>query len=325
MCKYDDIISIKNLYLSWQELIVGKKEKFAIADFVMRLSENIFKLNQELVSKIYRHGGYEEFAINDPKPRTIHNAQVRDKIVHRAIKRILYPNFDKKFIFDSYSSRDGKGHHLALNRFRDFGRKVSQNNTRTCWVLKCDIRKCFASIDHTILKEILTKHTQDKNIFWLLVNVIDSFHSTQQGKGLPLGNLTSQLLMNVYMNEFDQFIKHNLRIKSYIRYADDFVIFSRNRDELESLVTIIRNFLHEQLLLQLHPDKLFISTLASGVDFLGWVHFPDHRILRTSTKKRMFRNLSRHGGTSEATVNSYLGMLKHGNAHKLRRQVVQFG
>src|SRR5205814_853268 len=127
----------------------------------------------------------------------------------------------------------GKGTHKAMNRFRAFGRKVSQNDTHTCWVLKCDIRKFFASIDQAVLISILRKRIPDTRTIALLENVIRSFYSTQPGKGLPLGNLTSQLLVNVYMNEFDQFVKHELKIKQYIRYADDFVFLSHDRARLE--------------------------------------------------------------------------------------------
>jgi hypothetical protein len=138
-------------------------------------------------------------------------------------------------------------------------------------------------------------------------------------KGLPLGNLTSQLLVNIYMNEFDQFVKHKLKVKYYVRYADDFVFLSQNREELENIVPIISEFLSEKLKLTIHPKKIFIKTLASGVDFLGWVHFTHHRVLRTSTKWRMFRKLEE--SHKEETLASYFGMLGHGNGHKLVNKI----
>ena len=132
---------------------------------------------------------------------------------------------------------------------------------------------------------------------------------------MPLGNLTSQLLVNVYMNEFDQFVKHTLKARYYIRYADDFVILSHNKEQLTAVGRSIDLFLHERLKLELHPDKVSIKTFASGVNFLGWVHFLDHRVLRTSTKRRM---LARTGNdVSEQAIVSYRGMLSHGNAIKL--------
>ena len=138
-------------------------------------------------------------------------------------------------------------------------------------------------------------------------------------KGLPLGNLTSQLLVNIYMNEFDQFVKHKLKARYYIRYADDFVVLSESKTYLESLLANMGQFLSTWLHLELHPDKVFIKTLASGVDFLGWVHFFGHRVLRTSTKRRMFRSLEQT--QNEQSVASYLGLLKHGNAVMLQKLV----
>jgi retron-type reverse transcriptase len=301
-----------------------------------------------LKNKTYQHGEYEAFKINDPKPRDIHKATVRDRLLHHAIYRILYPYFDKKFIYDSYSCQIGKGTHKAIYRFDKFQRIVSKNNTKTCWVLKCDIKKFFANIDHDILKSILEKHIKDENILWLLGTVIDSFHtnthishgvyvSRDQNSiyaiaemiystvkthevGLPLGNLTSQLLVNIYMNEFDQFVKHKLKVKYYIRYADDFVILQNDKTSLANILDQMKEFLENDLKLNMHPDKVFIRTIASGVDFLGWVHFSKHRVLRTSTKRRMFRNMTKSQKTN--TVISYLGMLGHGNTYKLKEKII---
>lgn len=199
---------------------------------------------------------------------------------------------------------------------------MSKNHTKTVWVLKCDIRKFFASIVHVILRRILARHVADKNTLWLLGKVIDSFHTEgKHGVGLPLGNLTSQLLVNIYMNEFDQFVKHRLKTKYYIRYADDFVFLHQDKKYLESLIPQISEFLSVHLKLTLHPDKLFIKTFVSGVDFLGWVHFLDHRVLRTTTKKRMFKNIKAKNGKEE-TVQSYLGLISHGNSWKLQQKIL---
>ena len=320
--KYEDIISVKNIYEAWEEFLPGKKNKEDVAEFTLNLSSNIFKLHSDLKNKTYTHGLYKAFAINDPKPRSIHKATVRDRLLHHAIYNVLYPYFDRLFIYDSYSCRNLKGTHRAINRFRDFGRKVSKNNTGTCWVLKCDIRKFFASIDHQILLDILKKHISDPDILWLLERIIVSFFSTKIGVGLPLGNLTSQLLVNIYMNEFDQFIKHRLKQKYYIRYADDFVFLDIDKDRLLELTPKIGDWLEEHLKLQLHPDKVFVRTLFSGIDFLGWVHFPKHRVLRTVTKKRMFRNLnSKEGEKRDNSIISYLGLLGHGDGYKLEQRV----
>lgn len=317
---FEDIVSVDNLLEAWREFVKGKRNKFDVQAFSLRLMDNIFALNNDPCHHTYEHGPYQAFSIHDPRPRNIHKATVRDRLLHHAIYRVLYPFFDKTFIADSYSCRKEKGTHKALSRFREFGYIVSKNNTRTCWVLKCDIKKFFANIDQGILMRILKQYIPDPNILWLLERVIKSFSSHTPGKGLPLGNLTSQLFVNIYMNEFDQFVKHKLKVKHYIRYADDFVVLFHNRVWLRKLVSEIDKFLWTKLMLQLHPQKVFIKTFASGVDFLGWVHFPNHRVLRTTTKRRMLNKITE--SKSQETLQSYLGLLGHGNAYKIRNQLL---
>lgn len=317
---------MEKLLLAWREFLRDKKTKKDVILFEAKLMDNILDLHNDLKNKTYIHGGYKKFNISDPKPRNIHKASVRDRLLHHAIYRVLYPYFDSKFIHDSYSCRIGKGTHRAMNQFRKYFWKVSKNNTKTCWVLKCDIRKFFASINHQILKNILAKHIKDPNIIWLLGQVIDSFYSTKMlnnsaiaemlNKGLPLGNLTSQLLVNIYMNEFDQFMKRELKVKYYIRYADDFIILHEDKNYLNLILQYIVVYLKSELKLNLHPDKVFIKTLASGVDFLGWVHFPKHRVLRTSTKRRMLKRLKTN--LHMRSLQSYLGMLGHGDTGKIK-------
>lgn len=338
---YDSIITIEKLLKAWQEFLRDKTKRKDVILFQAKLADNIFSLHNDLKNKTYKHGKYIAFNISDPKPRQIHKATVRDRLLHHLIYQELYEYFNSKFIHDSYSCRLNKGTHESMNRLRDFYRKVSQNNTKTCFVLKCDIRKFFANIDHKILKNILSKTVLDTGILWLLSQVINSFsvspntnnsviaESLVKGlpiyaiadmqKGLPLGNLTSQLLVNIYMNEFDQFMKRELKTKYYVRYADDFVILSDNRNYLEELLSKISEFLSESLKLSLHPNKVFIKTIVSGVDFLGWVHFSKHRILRTSTKRRMLKNIENN--PKRETVQSYLGMLKHGNTYRIKQRV----
>jgi len=338
--RYDEIISLENLCLAWEEFIIGKKKKRDVIKFGEHLMDNIVELHEGLVNHTYHHGAYESFFVNDPKRRHIHKASVRDRLVHHAIYRVLYPFFERTFIGDSYSCRLDKGTHRAINRFRAVAYKVSKNNKRTCWVLKCDIRKFFASIDHKILLEVLGEYIPDEKIMWLLSEVIESFpsvcHPRENGDpvsgcldprlrgddsvGLPLGNLTSQLFANVYMNVFDQFVKHQLKAKYYIRYADDFVFFSEDKLWLESLMPQIKIFLSDKLKLTLHPDKIFLQTIASGVDFLGWVNFIDNRVLRATTKRRMFARIKQN--PQNETAQSYLGMLKWGNGAEIRRELL---
>jgi RNA-directed DNA polymerase len=319
--KFETIVGMENLLEAWGEFVAGKRGKRDVQEFQLHLMDNLFALHQDLINHTYHHGGYQAFNIADPKPRNIHKAMVRDRLVHHSIHRILYPFFDTVFIADSFSCRIEKGTHAAMNRFRSFTHIVSKNDTRTCWVLKCDIRKFFASVDQAVLVEILESYISDKETADLLREVVGSFSSIPPDIGLPLGNLTSQLLVNVYMNEFDQFMKHTIRAKYYIRYADDFMILSSNRDWLEIILPEIRNFLFNRLKLDLHPKKVSIKTLASGVDILGWIHFPDHRVLRTTTKRRTMNRIIED--PNEACIASYLGMLKHGNAGKITRTIVQ--
>ena len=229
---YETIISIGNLLEAWKEFSADKDMREDVAKFRLQLMSHLLQLRNDLKNRKFVHGPYMPFKINDTKPRDIHKATVRDRILHRALYRKLYPFFDRTFISDSYSCRLGKGTHRALKKF----------------------------------------------------------------------------------NEFDQFMKHKIKTKYYIRYADDFVILNTNREWLESIKAKMDSFLKEKLHLSLHPNKTFIKTFASGVDFLGWTHFSDHRVLRTTTRRRMMNKCS--GETKLETVSSYLGMLKHGNAYK---------
>lgn len=317
--EYKNIISVENLLEAWKEFLSGKRARKDVQLFERHLMSNVLALHNDLAARTYTHSAYEPFNISDPKPRNIHKAAVRDRLLHHALYRKLYPFFDATFIHDSYSCRVGKGVHKAINRFRTFAYKSSGNHTRTVWVLKCDVRKFFASIDHELLLQIVRNYIPDKDIVGLFTEIIGSFE-TRSSVGLPLGNLTSQLLVNVYMNELDQFVKHKLKARHYIRYADDFVLISHDRVWLESILPRIEDFLWSKLRLTLHPDKISIRTVASGVDFLGWVHFPDHRVLRRATKRRMFRGIQARQG-KKATIESYLGLISHGNTRKLRRRV----
>ncbi len=351
---FADIISLENLLAAWNEFLCGKKNRADVQEFGARLMDNIIVLHNDLSVRRYAHGGYHEFRISDPKPRVIHKASVRDRLLHHAIYGILYPFFDRTFIADSFSCRINKGTHAALDRFKKMSNQVSRNNTRTCWILKCDIKKFFASIDQTILLNILEQYIPDKDIMWLLKNIVGSFESgvsshalerlcerrlgawqsqiasssgsqagllakTNRKIGLPLGNLTSQLLVNIYMNEFDQFVKHKLKARHYIRYADDFVFLSENREELEEWLLLTLNFLEQKLHLSMHPDKIFLKSLGSGIDFLGWIHFADHRVLRSATKRRMWGRIGYH--PAKETISSYLGLLKHGNTVEIQQQI----
>jgi len=272
---------------------------------------------------------YNAFSICDPKPRRIHKAVVHDRVLHHAVFRILYPIFDKGFIFDSYSCRIGKGTHRAVSRLEKFARKLSKNNHRNIFALKCDIRKFFDSVGQDILLGLIKSKIDDNNAIWLIEKIIKSFPI-----GLPLGNVTSQLFANIYLNELDQFIKHKLKIKYYLRYCDDFIILDKDRDFLEGLTCRINAFLSAKLKLSLHSDKIIVRKYHQGIDWLGYVVLPHHRVLRTKTKKRIFKKIKNRyddwqknlisGRSFNQGLQSYLGVLKHCRGYNIAKEIRKF-
>ncbi|MDP3764425.1 MAG: reverse transcriptase domain-containing protein [bacterium] len=299
------------MFLAWREFKKGKRKRLDVQEFDFNLEDNLFQLHSELKNKTYKHSQYIPFYVTDPKLRHIHKACVRDRVLHQAVFRVLYPIFDRHFMFDSYSCRIGKGTHKAVTRLETFCRKLSQNNSQTIFALKCDIKKFFDSIDQDALIKLIQLKIKDDNAVWLVEKIIGSFN-----KGLPLGNVTSQLFANIYLNELDQFVKHNLKEKYYIRYCDDFVILGSNKYYLLNLSYKINTFLFENLKLFLHPDKIIIRKYRQGIDFLGYVVLPNHRVLRTKTKRRMLRKIN------EKNVDSYLGVLRHCKGFNIKQKLL---
>ena len=319
--KYFDIITIENLFQAWNEFKKEKRNKKDVQRFERHLEDNLFDLYSELKKKTYIHGTYQDFYVTDPKIRHIHKSKVKDRVLHHLLYKYLYELFDKHFIYDSYSCRKGKGTHKAVKRLEKFARVVSKNYTLESWSLKCDIKKFFASIDHDILKILISKKVKDKDIIWLLNNVIDSFSSEfGEGKGIPLGNLTSQIFANIYLNELDQFIKHNLKVKYYLRYADDFLILntSTNTKWKEIYLESIKEFLENVLKLDLHPKKIAIRKLRWGIDFCGYIVLPHYILPRTKTKKRILKKVIQ--GSDYQALQSYLGYFSHASSYKIVRQ-----
>jgi len=327
---YCEIITIPNLLFAWEEFLLGKKKRVDVAIFQDHLMNNIFSLYRELKTKKYQHGGYQAFKISDPKPRDIHKATVSDRLLHHLLYQETYQYFDQQFIYDSYSCRLGKGTHRAVRRLSEFADKVSQNKRRTVWIFKCDIRKFFDSVDHDILISILRDKIRDEKLMEIIEKIIRSY-STKPGKGIPLGNLTSQIFSNIYLDRLDQFMKRNLRIKHYLRYTDDFIILDVKKERLEKLVPVLNDFLEQDLKLQLHPNKLIIRKIHRGIDFLGYIVYPTHLILRTKTKRRMLRKIAAKkreldvgiisAETFDNTLQSYLGMLTHCRGEGIRNEV----
>ena len=285
-------------------------------EFSYALEENLLAIAQELRGGKYLPDAYVSFYVRDPKLRHIHKASVRDRLVHQALFRVLYPLFDLTFIYDSYSCRVGKGTHRGVRRLEAFARKASANHTRIVYALQCDIRKFFDCIDHGILTELLRHRVADPDTQGLIADILSSFESSP-GKGLPLGNVTSQLFANVYLNEFDHWAKHSLKARFYIRYCDDFVILHESSEHLRGIIPSIQKALANLLRLELHPRKTSIRKLRQGIDFLGYVVRPHATTLRTKTKRRMLRKLNARNAPS------YLGMLSHADAHKIRAAVLE--
>lgn len=321
---YNELTSLENLFQAWDEFKKGKRKRKDVQIFERNLEDNLLELHLKLKNKTYLHGKYKAFVVYDPKKRHIHKAEVADRIVHHLLYKYLYALFDKSFIYDSYSCRLNKGTHKAVERLKILSRKVSKNYTRDCWALKCDIKKFFASVDHQVLIELLKRKIRDNHILWLLYEIINSFHSEfGDNKGIPLGNLTSQVFANIYLNELDQFVKQKLKVKYYLRYADDFLILLPNKNDLNHFKKPIEPFLQENLKLELHPKKVIFRKLDWGIDFLGYIVLPHYLLPRTKTKRRIFRKLKQKASlpTFNQSLQSYLGYLSYANSYNLRQRL----
>jgi len=320
--KYQEIISIENLLAAWEEFAREKKKRADVRIFARALLYNILSLHRDLTSNTYVHSSYEAFNITDPKPRNIHKATVRDRLLHRAVYRVLYPEFDKTFINDSYSCRKGKGTHLAFKQLVRYARRVSNNYTGPCWAIKMDIKKFFDSVDHEILMSLLSERIEDNKLLHLLRTIIESFEMSP-GKGMPLGNLTSQLFANIYMNPLDQFVKRKLKAKYYLRYADDFLLLSTEPSELFGYFVEINNFLEERLKLNIHPDKVYLRKLEWGIDFVGYVARPHYNFPRQKTLKRILTKIAHSDEeTLLRSMPSYLGYVRYVSSYEARQKMI---
>lgn len=321
---------MENLLDAWKEFRRGKRTKPDVALFEFNLEDELFSLHRELEGLFYKHSPYKSFYIHDPKRRHIHKACVRDRIVHQALFRVLSPIFDKQFIFDSYSCRMNKGTHKAVFRLDSFINKATSNHKHPAFALKCDIVRFFDSIDHRILLNLIERKIQDENVLKLICIILNSYR-VRRNKGLPLGNVTSQLFANIYLNPLDQFAKHKLKTKYYLRYCDDFVFIHQDTEKLRRFINPIKSFLSENLSLNIHEDKTEIRKRNQGIDFLGYVLLPYHRVLRTRTRRRMFRKLKekekqkKNGKLDSESLyqsyQSYLGILEHCNGYKIRKSI----
>ena len=310
----------------WEQFRVGKRKREDVQIFERYLEDKVFELHEELKTHTYLHRPYQKFYVFDPKERHISKAVVRDRLVHHMVYNVLSAIYEPQFIFHSFSCRLGKGTHVGIEHLNQMLKKSSLNNTRPTYALKMDVRRFFDTVHHSTLKSLIAKKIRDPKVLHLIDLIIDSFKvsSTSEGNyGIPLGNVTSQMFSNIYLHEFDQFVKHHLREHFYLRYCDDYVLISESSTHLKSLIPPITHFLKEKLHLEIHPKKVSLRKWRSGIDFLGYISFPHHQLMRTSSKKRMERRLKNgyqalveekiDEASFDQKLQSYLGMLRHAN------------
>lgn len=323
---WKEIISFQNLNLAFKKAAKGKRSKPDIAAFEMNLEEQLFNLKGELINDQYRPGPYNHFIIHSPKHRLISAAPFRDRVVHHALCNIIEPIFERKFIFDSYANRKGKGTHRALDRCTNYMRKYA-------YVLPLDVQKFFPSIDHQTLFEELDKNISCGKTLALCQSIMASGAENGDEKyahGLPIGNLTSQFWANVYLNPLDHFIKRELKCKGYVRYVDDMLLFHNDKNQLFVWKKEICRFVH-QIKLNLHENSAQARPCTIGLPFLGFQVFPDHRRLKRRKAidaRRRIKSLvtGYHAGkiplsAVDACVTSWVSHATYGDTWGLRKNI----
>lgn len=324
---YSDICSFENLHLAYLKARKCKRYRQEVLLFSNNLEENLVNLKEEISNKTYKNGTYKTFYIYEPKKRKIMALPFRDRVLHHALCNIIEPILERIFIYDSYACRVGKGAHAGADRLTQFLKETKRKYSKV-YCLKCDIKNYFGSIDHNILLEFIRRKIKCQSTMQLIENIINS---TDGIKGIPIGNLTSQLFANLYLNELDYFIKHNLKIKYYIRYMDDWIILSPDKKYLWDILKQIKIFLQENLFLELN-NKTSIFPISQGIDFLGYRIWPTHKLLRKNSKKRMKRKLKIYQILyKENKINidkiipslmSWLGHASHCNSYNLRKKIL---
>jgi len=274
---YSQIWLYENLCSAFLKAARGKNDRPDVIEFRRNFSFNIRKIQEELRQEQVDIGHYRFFKVRDPKIRQICAAAFPERVLHHAIMNICEPVLDRYAIHDSYACRKGKGPLNALKRARMIIRKYD-------WFLKLDIRKYFDSIDHFIMMQLLARRIKDDQVLQLFPQILDTYEK-KPCKGIPIGNLISQHLANFYLGVFDHWIKEDRRIKGYLRYMDDFVLFGTEKEMLKTELSAIQSFLSEHLALELKPIQLNRS--IKGLPFLGFRVFPE-KILLTSAGKRRF-------------------------------------
>jgi retron-type reverse transcriptase len=336
---WPELVSFPNLLAASESAAAGRRKRSDAAAFLLNLETELLQLQRELLDRSYAPGPYRSFLIRDPKPRLISAAPFRDRVVHHALTRLLEPVFERRFSKDSFACRKGLGTHRALERAKEGARRCR-------FVLKCDIRKYFPSIDHKILKGLLARVVKCRPTLDLAATIIDAsnpqeeavfyfdgddlFSPWERRRGLPLGNQTSQFFANVYLNPLDQHVNRVIRPAIYIRYVDDFLFFAGSREQLwRALDEIVR--ILDGLRLLVHPRKSRVYRTADGVTFLGWRVFPDHTRLVSGNVvrfRRRLRELRTAYGTGrvewrdvDSRVRAWIAHAAHGSTWKLRGQL----
>lgn len=307
---FDTFVSFSNLLIAYKKARKGAVGKRETQQFSFYLEKELFFLQDELMAGNYQPRPYRYFKIHDPKERTISVAAFRDRVVHHALINILEPIYEKSFIYDSYATRKEKGTHRAVHRAQSFLRQ-------TGWFWKADINKYFDSIQQSQLIDLLERKIKDVRLLDISSRIIQN--GGENGRGLPIGNLTSQFFANVYLNGFDHFLKETLGVKHYLRYMDDFVLFHQDKAKVKSWRQTVKEYLHHQLDLQIKEKASYLNSAANGLTFLGRRIFPSairiarpnarRMIRRMAKRKREFQNGTQSEEKYVQSMNSYWAQL----------------
>ena len=336
MTDYEKLFDFQNLYKAHRKARLGKQGTREVIDFEMNLAQNLTEISDSLKNHTYGMSGYYSFMVHDPKDRIIHALHYRDRVVqHCLCDEVLAPLLDKKLIYDNAACRQMKGTHFALDRVTGFMREFYRKNGTDGYFLKCDIRKFFDNIDHDVLKEKLGKVIKDAEVQQLLYQIIDSYEKTP-GKGLPLGNQTSQWFAIYYLDSFDRLIKEQLHVKFYSRYMDDCVLIHNDKEYLQRCRAEMEQYVNEQLHLEFN-QKTQITPIKNGVDYLGFHFYLTDtgkviRKVKQQTKykyKRKLKTMQEKYAKGEMqfadvkqVLASYNAHLSHGHTYKLRQRAL---
>lgn len=288
---------------------------------------NLEKVRDDILNLSYEPSEYHYFKVFEPKERQIMALPFYDRVVQHAINNVLEPIFDKRFISQSYACRKGKGMHAASDTLQGWLYDWQKfHPDEPLYAIKADIHHYFQSIDHGILKAEIRKAIKDAGVLALLDKIIDHNGNMPEGVGIPVGNLTSQLFANIYLDKLDKYVKHTLGAKQYIRYMDDFIILSPDKDELRRWLAEIEVFLRDELRLALNP-KTTILAAKNGVDFVGYKHRATHRKVRPDSIKRVKRTIKKCESGKitkeqlQKSIQSWTGHAGHADSYNLRKKI----